>query len=38
MYVHKSHMGKGGLGVFDVLHDLQMCFNFSPAVMSKVLL
>lgn len=38
MYVHKSHMGKGRLGALDVLHDLQMCFIFSPAVTTKVLL
>lgn len=42
MYVHKSHMGLGRLGAFDVLHeaqhpDLQMCFTFSTSVMAKVL-
>lgn len=31
-------MGKGRSGVLDVLHASQMCFIFSPAVMTKVLL
>lgn len=37
MCVHKSYTGKGRMSVLDVLHDLQIYFIFSPAVM-KVLL